>query len=53
MGALNCLIAETIFRHMYNVIYVFPSEMTIFLNEKHLYEPLPYYLSKITTLVNI
>ncbi|CAH0562115.1 unnamed protein product [Brassicogethes aeneus] len=45
-GAILFIISELIFSHMYYVIFVFPSEVNIYLFEKELYKPLPYFLSK-------
>ncbi|XP_050313550.1 protein scarlet-like [Anthonomus grandis grandis] len=50
-GALLLIVSELIFYQMYNVIYIFPGEIDIYIREKTLYEPLPYFLSKILSLL--
>lgn len=51
-GVLILIISELVFTHMYYVIYIFPEEMVIFVREKSLYSSLPYYLSKVLSLVS-
>ncbi|XP_066155339.1 protein white-like isoform X2 [Euwallacea fornicatus] len=50
-GALLLIISELIFDEMYQVIYIFPQEIEIFIQEKTLYAALPYFLSKILSLI--
>ncbi|XP_018565617.1 protein scarlet [Anoplophora glabripennis] len=52
-GVLILIVSELIFTHMYYVIYVFPEEIVIFVKEKSLYSSLPYYLSKVVSLMPI
>ncbi|CAG9760400.1 unnamed protein product [Ceutorhynchus assimilis] len=50
-GALLLIVSELIFNGMYQVIYIFPSEIEIFIKEKNIYAALPYFVSKIVSLV--
>ncbi|XP_060515809.1 protein brown-like [Cylas formicarius] len=50
-GALLLIVSELVFDQMYYVIYTFPKEVQIFTQEKNLYSPFPYFLSKLLSLV--
>ncbi|KAL1512982.1 hypothetical protein ABEB36_002476 [Hypothenemus hampei] len=50
-GALLLIVSEIIFNQMYQVIYTFPAEIEIFVQEKSLYSALPYFLSKFFSLI--
>ncbi|XP_030748429.1 protein scarlet-like [Sitophilus oryzae] len=50
-GVLLLIVSELIFIQMYQAIYTFPEEVNIFVQEKELYSPLPYFLSKTVSLI--
>ncbi|ENN81082.1 hypothetical protein D910_02618 [Dendroctonus ponderosae] len=50
-GALLLIVSELIFNGMYQVIFMFPSEVELFIQEKNMYSALPYFVSKIVSLI--
>lgn len=53
-GRNYAVVAETVFLQAYAVMHTFPAEIPVLLREisNGLYEPAPYYLSKLITIVS-
>lgn len=54
-GLLNCLMMEILYCSLYGVIFTFPEEVPIFVQEcaDRSYSPLAYYSSKLIVMVNM
>ncbi|KAF7281915.1 hypothetical protein GWI33_004036 [Rhynchophorus ferrugineus] len=50
-GVLLLVVSELIFHQLCQNLYTFPQEIDVFVQEKALYTSLPYYLSKIVSLI--
>lgn len=54
-GLLYLVVTETVFTFSYGVFHTFPAELPLLLRDiaNGLYNPAPYYISKVIVLVSI